>query len=162
MISIYWPNFLLLWNGTVDCSIEGGCLIGTFDHCYWKPNKLTSLEAALAENSLTEWLTRVNNTFTSLLCPRMGEQWSSPIWGVGVKRVTKRSTGSNIVQVDQNILVRQWLGQNATRGNAIISVCSATPLGKHKENTEKLSRYVFDQNFRAIYQPSTRCLTDIF
>ena len=81
-----------------------------------------------------------------------------------------------MVKVIQTLLVRQWLGQNATRGNAIISVCSATPLGKHKENTDSVFSvfsvfsvysvlsvlYVFDQNSRAIYQLSIRCLTDIF
>ena len=34
------------------------------------------------------------------------------------------------------VLARQVLGGKCNMGNAVISVCSATPLGTHKENTE--------------------------
>ena len=46
--------------------------------------------------------------------------------------LTDDTNYSNMVQV----LARQVVGGKCNMGNAVISVCAAAPLGKHKENTE--------------------------
>ena len=68
-------------------------------------------------------------------CSRQVFQTSVP------KQVFQTSVPRQVFQTDKcsnmvQVLARQVLGGKCNMGNAVISVCSATPLGTHKENTE--------------------------